>query len=60
MSRRTKARAARLYNECNAAAFDVCAIGSGVTDSDESVKEYFGVVLDGFVMVVVVVGIEER
>jgi len=27
MSRRTKARAARLYNERNAAALDVCAIG---------------------------------
>lgn len=56
MSRRTKARAARLYNECNAVAFDVCAIDSEVTD--ESGKQETGVVLDDFVIVVVAVGIE--
>jgi hypothetical protein len=55
MSRRTKARAARLYNECNAAAFDVCTIDS-VTD--ESGRQDIGVVLDDFVIVVVAVGIE--
>ena len=57
MSRRTKARAARLYNECNAAAFDVCAIDSGVTDGSDK-KDFFGVVLDFLVIVVVAVGIE--
>ena len=56
MSRRTKARAARLYNECNAAAFDVCAIDS--EEVDESGKNDFGVDLDDFVIVVVAVGIE--
>lgn len=56
MSRRTKARVARLYNECNAAAFDVCAIDWEVTD--ESGKKGIGVVLDDFVIVVVAVGIE--
>lgn len=56
MSRRTKARAARLYNEFNAAVFEVCTIDSGETD--ESGKKDFGVVLDDFVIVVVVVDIE--
>ena len=57
MSRRTKARAARLYKECNAAAFDVCAIDSEVVTDDSGRKE-IGVVLDDFVIVVVAVGIE--
>ena len=56
MSRRTKARVARLYNECNAAAFGVCTIDSELTD--ESGKQDIGVVLDDFVIVVVAVGIE--
>ena len=54
MSRRTKARAARLYSEFNAAVFDVCAIGSGETD--ESGNKDF--VLGDFVIVVVAVGID--
>ena len=63
MSRRTKARAARLYNECNAAALDVCSrlvgsIESEVTDeSGKPALRGIGVVLDDFVIVVVAVGI---
>jgi hypothetical protein len=66
MSRRTKARAARLYSEFNAAAFDVCGIvGDGIESevTDESGKPALrgiGVVLSDFVIVVVAVGIEER
>ena len=64
MSRRTKARAARLYNEFNAAAFDVCgSVGDGIEseETDESGKPALrgiGVVFSDFVIVVVAVGIE--
>ena len=58
MSRRTKARAARLYNEFNAVVFEVCCAAIGWGERDESGgKKDFGV-LDDFVSVVVAVGID--
>lgn len=67
MSRRTKARAARLYNERNVAALDVSPIEgsdeSGVIDEGCTVNKPVlrgnGVVLVDFAIVVVAVGIEE-
>jgi hypothetical protein len=62
-SPRTKARAARLYNECSATTFDVCAIvGCGieseVTDKGaQPAVRPIDVVLDDFVIMVVGVGI---
>ena len=62
MSRSTKARAARLYNERSAAALEVCAIGiePEVMDGDKPVLRGNEVVLDDFMIVVVAVGIGEH
>lgn len=60
ISRRTKARAARVYNDRSVALVDVCGepfeIGA---DGEVSVRGKWGV-LDCFVSVLVAVGIEGR